>query len=408
MAVATHVATAILFLASAGLIVNSAWSAPHASTEARIFAAATAFGVAAIFFVSGMLLRSNIENRQWFRSVVAAAVMLVTGAVCVYNATGALNASAAYAAQLEELRVQERAKLADRIKRNRAELDKLPAAPPGIVEKQARISVLRATPRANGCVVINGPVSHEACVEAARLEAEALADIRSLDTKKQNLAKPLREDEDALSRIPPPPGPDTRVTAVMAAAKTLGMQPTYAGVEQAWRLLLALLIECGPALLAMAAPATRENARNSNASPNTPANRASSAPANTSERVPPNAFANTQGNTPANAPANALSGLSNKSVRSQPPPSPREANASASSPAAERLLQELEQRGGQIEWGQRALAQVLGVAPSTTNKLLASLERQGKITCETGKKSTKITLVRPPEPEPSEPGDATA
>jgi hypothetical protein len=178
--------------------------------------------------------------RKQHRILAAIAALFCAGVIC-YSLAAAIGFAASTrgeATTTNKLAIDNRNAWHARMERTARQLDQLGVPrPAGLI--QAEIDALLRTPAANGCTVINGPVTNEVCPKVDRLRKELATSQRAAE-----LDASLVADRQRLEAVP--------VAASVADPQTATLSRMTALAEARIRdiiaMLIAVLVEIGSAL----------------------------------------------------------------------------------------------------------------------------------------------------------------
>lgn len=345
-----------------------------------VFAAAALGGeILKPFAVYGSL--ESFSRWQIARGIACGALAIVC---IIYSLASELSLAAGSRGDLiaaRELAVEKVRSSKSARDRAEAELATMAPARDGL---ESKIATLRASPGANGCRHIDGPVSRRICNEAAELETEAAR------AKRRAELEAVLKDEP----VEPPSGQQTvkdadplaTVLTVFAAAMGMSVQP---GALSPWLVLIPVLfLELGSSLSLVVWRSFVSGAQQTD----TPIVSAPDTKADTKADSIPDTRADTD-RTPEN-PANAGSDVSSRRPNRTPSkPSKRTPSGDGGRRLGTNVVDLIKARGGQLRGGQRGIAKTLGLSKSRTNEVLRELAERGLIRLQAGRSGTYVQLV---------------
>lgn len=368
--VAGATASALTFgAASVGVNVSHAWTRSASAIEAAIWCPVAAATSVAFAVSIGAL--SGSRRRALGQTVGLALAVLVTGSYSLAAALGAAHGMRAGASAVESSRATERARL--EAERNRATAELATLAPArGAMELNPHLARLLATPAANGCVRIDGPVSARVCAEVAGLQEEV-----ARATRRAALEGQLTRIDSDLSKVEVPArSANADAHALAAYLRAFGWSVEADQVNRWLALLTVALLETGAGLCLGVARALRAESEPVTHAPG----RESLTPAPTPVQAGPK---------PVVAAESALTHGSESRAQTVP--------VNALSERTTLVLERLRDSGGLAVGSQRALADQFGVSQSTVGRALRELYENGLVELSASKSTgTHVRLVGTP------------
>jgi hypothetical protein len=369
-----------------------------------IFAAAALGGeLVKPFAVSAAL---DAFGRWQFLRGAACALLAVVA--IVYSVTSELGLAAASRGDHTAARqlVLDDAKSAKSARdRAQAELGTLMPARDGL---EAQIRTLKATPGANSCEKINGPIFRDTCKSVADLEIEAARAKRRAELEAIVRSGPAHtEGQQAVAEADP-------LAAALAAY--LGALGWAVGTDSLspWLLLVPVLfLELGSALGVVVVRSMRDEV-SAGVSGNGPAGVSGSlavGPVGVGVRSeqtpdagnpPKPGLSGTQQTSEADTEAAAT--VAQKRTRCRTPAKRKPRTPRGPGPSGggghrrkrtpdSNVVDLLERNGGRVSGGQRGIAKSLGLSRSRTNEVLHDLSSRGVVKLSTGRTGTVVSLA---------------
>jgi hypothetical protein len=178
--------------------------------------------------------------RKQHRILAASAALFCDGVIC-YSLAAAIGFAASTrgeAITTNKLAIDNRSGWEARIERTARQLDQLGVPrPAGVI--QAEIDALLRTPGADGCTVINGPVTKEVCPKVDTLRRELAASQRAAE-----LDASLVADRQSLETVPVAASVADPQSATLSRLTSV----TEAHIRDIIAMLIAALVEIGSAL----------------------------------------------------------------------------------------------------------------------------------------------------------------
>ena len=178
--------------------------------------------------------------RKQHRILAAIAALFCAGVIC-YSLAAAIGFAASTrgeATTMNKLAIDNRKAWEARIERTARQLDQLGVPrPAGVIE--AEIDTLLRTPGADGCRVINGPVSNEVCPQVDKLRKELVGSQSAAE-----LDASLVADRRTLEAVPVAASIADPQSATLSRLTALG----EAKIRDIIAILIAVLVEIGSAL----------------------------------------------------------------------------------------------------------------------------------------------------------------
>jgi hypothetical protein len=334
----------------------------------QIIWASVSIAASGILAIGPTTLLKALRQRMVAGSVVALMAIAICGA---YSFTAAIGASAGQRITAEVTQTDvdgTRTRLQTAYKTAKDELGSLPPSAATVAELDAKIAALKLTPGANGCAVIDGPVTKRVCPEVASLEIE-----RAREARREQLQTTMADATRELKKLGPPKVANTDAAAISGYLAVAGITVSTEALNRWLALLAVALVEFGGGLaFALASILLRE--------PVTAPTIASEAPSNQ-----PKTKAVDTDDEPEKIEARpTLKLVSNRKVQRKP---------SAHANFSERMLTLVKDSGGQMYAGHRPLAKVLGCSSAHVANVLRDLSDAGHVTVQATKTGTVIRLA---------------
>lgn len=283
--------------------------------------------------------------------------------------------------------------------RDRAQTE-LAALAPARDGLEAQIRTLKATPGANGCAKIDGPISRDACKTAAELEIEAARAKRRAELEAAIRSAPVAtEGQLAVAEA------DPLASALAAYLGALGFsfEPDWLSP---WLLLVPVLfLELGSALGVVVVRSMDAGVSGNDppkvSGPSTidpvgPSVRPDQAPDDRNPLKPvifdtqqsPKADTNSP---PTDAVKRTRKRTAAKRKPRTPPKGPTGPKGGQRRPHSN-VVRLLQRNGGRLAGGQRGIAKSLGMSRTRTNEVLHELRDSGVVRLSTGRSGTVVSL----------------
>lgn len=306
------------------------------------------------------------------RSIAGAVVAVIALALCgTYSFSAAIGASSgqrmtAESTSTEDARARTRFQTA--YDGAQAELETLALTRPA-AELEALITQIKATPGANGCVgTPDGPISRKACAEAATVAIElGRAQRRAeLETKTAEASRGLEE----LGR---PKIANSDAVAIVDYLAVAGIHVTVEELNRWLALLAVALLDFGGGLAFAVAAVLREPSLNMPVEHN----------AQPERTVPKITVVDTVDELNEIEARQGVQQVSTTKVRKLVVPED----------FGGRLISLLNDRGGEVYSGHRALGAALGCSPSHVGNVLRELSDAGRVIVKATKTGTVVKLA---------------
>jgi hypothetical protein len=365
-----------LVTASAGFGAYFAWTSnAHHAPALAVFAVVMALGLE---LAKPLAVHGLFDALRRWQFGQALALMLLATVAIGYSLTAELNLMARSRADAIADRANDSGTATEargKLAALRAELATVAPAR-SVAEIEALTAPKVAATRGTDCsAYIADAKIRTACAELSMLKAEAARRETRADLRER-----IEAAEHAVARAGAVRVADPSAVALSTFLEAFGVRVSPGRLGDWFTLIGVFALEAGSMFAAVLVSALRPNMER------TP-----------TQSVPALGAAVTLGNTGRDTETPAL-----------PPPAPQETPSegtpvpsvpsepvklAVSSDPAERMLDLLRQRGGNVFGSQRALAQLVGISAAHCNRLVRDLETAGKVSVAADKSGTRLALV---------------
>jgi hypothetical protein len=350
--------------AAVGVIVGHMLGAQYGPTLAVVFATAALAGEILKPFAFLALWRSARRLR-----IASAAVCAVVALSCLaYSLAADLYLSSRLRGDMAAQR-DHAARLLDDARADRQRLTASLAELRSDSSVRAEIDRLLVTPGANGCAVVDGPVSREVCKQVEQLRADRAA----TESRRRTIEAELMAVNAAIRAADGHVSADPLASAISAYARALGVADWKPADVAPWlALLLPALLEIGSSLgLVVTASLGCPNPAHGSLPSGAPSPAASGFPVS-------RALASVELEMPA---TEAPGGTGD------------DPDAGSGSALGTAVLDHVRSRGGVVRLGQRELAEALAASKSEIHRVLHQLQREGRVLLSADHRGTRIELA---------------
>lgn len=333
--------------------------------------AAVSVAASVLLALGPTALLKSVKARSLAGSVLALVAIGLTGSYSFSAAIGASAGQRLTAATAQTDTDATRTRLTTAYRAAKDELGSLPPAPATAAQLDAQISALKQTPGANDCSKIDGPVSKRVCQEASALEVE-----RAKAAHREELQATMAEADKGLKKLGPAKVANTDAVAISGYLAVAGVTIPVDAINRWLALLAVALVEFGGGLAFALSAVLREAVVTS---PVTKPKDKTSIPVLEPVDTP----------QPAKIEAQRAASPALKIVSSQPVQRKRAPDNGFSG----RLLALVDERGGTLYSGHRALAKALGCSTAHIGNLLRELTAAGQVLVQPTKSGTVIRLA---------------